>query len=845
MEGKIFISALRPLMWAVCGVALGGYAQAQSNTPSPVAPDTVTEFNTDVMDVADRKNVDISQFTRVGFVMPGDYSLMLTVNGVALREVSVSFVRPPDNPRGSIPCLQPDIVNLFGLKDEITKNLAWKMLSGHRCLDENSLAGMTSAGELSNDALNVSLPQAYLEYSDPNWDPPSRWDEGVTGFLFDYNMNATQNNMQQGSDNSSLSGNGTTGVNLGAWRMRADWQLQRYSGRQDTSRNMEWNRYYLYRALPRMGTKLTAGEVDLNSGLFDSFRFTGVNLATDDRMLPPDLQGYAPEVRGVARTNAKVTVTQQGRVVYESQVAPGPFRIQDLSSAVSGTLDVRVEEQDGRVQTFKIDTATIPYLTRPGMVRYSTALGRPSDQNHKVQGDAFATGEFSWGVTNGWSLFGGGITAKDYSALAVGIGRDLQMFGALSFDVTRSRAILPEKTNTGNSLRLSYSRRLEEIDGQVTFAGYRFSDKGFMSMSDWLDVRNRENGYPGMSGGLQKEMYTVMVSKMFRDRNMSLYGSYNHRTYWNRPDSGRYSLTLSKYLNIGRWKNISLNVIAYRNNSPGDRDNGGYISINIPWSNGSALSYSAQQSRAGLSQTAGWYDTIDENNRYSVQAGTGVDKKMLASGYLTHNGDIANSTLSASYAEGSYTSLGMSLQGGLTATRYGAALHPSNLSGGTRLMIDTGNAAGVPLSRGGAGIQKTNMFGKAVLVDLNSYWRNSVGVEVNALGDEMEVSRPLTELTITEGAIGYRKIDVLTGRKLMAAITLTDGSTPAFGATVWIGPHQTGMVSDGGRVWLTGVQPGVTIEVRENDIPVCHATVPEKLPATDNGIPLQLACQRL
>lgn len=50
MEGKIFISALRPLMWAVCGVALGGYAQAQSNTPSPVAPDNVTEFNTDVMD---------------------------------------------------------------------------------------------------------------------------------------------------------------------------------------------------------------------------------------------------------------------------------------------------------------------------------------------------------------------------------------------------------------------------------------------------------------------------------------------------------------------------------------------------------------------------------------------------------------------------------------------------------------------------------------------------------------------------------------------------------------------------------------------------------------------------
>ncbi|WP_039062213.1 fimbria/pilus outer membrane usher protein, partial [Shigella flexneri] len=73
-------------------------------------------------------------------------------------------------------------------------------------------------------------------------------------------------------------------------------------------------------------------------------------------------QGYAPEVTGVARSNAKVVISQQGRVIYESQVAAGPFRIQELSSSVSGTLDVRVEEQDGRVQHFQVDTASIPYL---------------------------------------------------------------------------------------------------------------------------------------------------------------------------------------------------------------------------------------------------------------------------------------------------------------------------------------------------------------------------------------------------------------------------------------------------------------------------------------------------
>lgn len=110
--------------------------------------------------------------------------------------------------------------------------------------------------------------------------------------------------------------------------------------------------------------KLTLGEIYLNSQVFDSVRFTGANLASDERMLPPNLQGYAPEVHGIARSNAKVTVSQQGRVIYQTTVPAGPFNIQDLHGSVRGTLDVRVEEQDGSVQTFQVNTADIPYLTR-------------------------------------------------------------------------------------------------------------------------------------------------------------------------------------------------------------------------------------------------------------------------------------------------------------------------------------------------------------------------------------------------------------------------------------------------------------------------------------------------
>lgn len=41
------------------------------------------EFNTDVLDLSDRTNIDLSQFARSGFVMPGTYSMMVQVNAQA------------------------------------------------------------------------------------------------------------------------------------------------------------------------------------------------------------------------------------------------------------------------------------------------------------------------------------------------------------------------------------------------------------------------------------------------------------------------------------------------------------------------------------------------------------------------------------------------------------------------------------------------------------------------------------------------------------------------------------------------------------------------------------------
>jgi outer membrane usher protein FimD/PapC len=803
------------------------------------------EFNTAVLDSDDQANIDLSHFSRSGYIMPGTYSMVVHVNKSVLPEQQVTFYTPDDDPKGSEACLSPALVGQLGLKPQYSDALTW--LRGGECLRRDSLPGVEILADLGKSALYISVPQAYLEYTAENWDPPSRWDDGIPGILFDYNVNArTQKQQAQGKDSYNLSGNGTAGANMGPWRLRADWQarLDHTTGSGNGSQEkFEWSRYYAYRALPLLRSQLTLGENYLNSGMFDSFRFMGASLNSDDNMLPPNLRGYAPEVTGVAKTNAKVTISQQGRVLYETQVAAGPFRIQDINDAVSGELDVRVEEQDGSEQTFTVNTANIPYLTRPGSVRFKTAVGRPDDTDHSVNGPLFATGEFSWGVSNGWSLYGGALTSSDYTALSSGIGRDLMVLGAISFDVTQSLAKIPQEDETlsGRSYRVSYSKRFEELDSQVTFAGYRFSEREFMSMSEFLEAR-RSDDYT--RGGGSKEMYTISLSKSFRDWGLSGYLNYNHQTYWDKADTERYSLMLSKTFDVGDWRNISMSLSAYRNQNNGITDDGAYLSVSVPWGNSGRVGYNATVNRDDVTQYASYYDRLNDRDTYQVSGGSsrsGVN----VSGFLTHEGDQAKVNANASYQEGRYSSLALSAQGGMTLTPEGGALHRTGINGGTRMLLDTNGVADVPVKGNGSNTA-SNMFGKAVVSGVSHYYPSKVRIDLNELGENAEAKTSVVQGTLTEGAIGYRKFEIVGGAKAMAVIRLADGSIPPFGATTMNRHNQeTGLVTNDGEVYLSGINTGETMTVNWGGIAQCEIQMPDVLPADLLSRNLLLPCRKL
>lgn len=782
--------------------------------------DENVEFNTDVLDAVDRNHIDLSRFSTDNYVTPGDYLLDIRINGQPVGQEKIRYIETAEG-KNSLPCISGDLLDRLALKDEARLKVTQVYEDGY------SLQSLPGA-KMSNYAgiLEITVPQAWMKYNDPNWTPPERWDHGIAGLIFDYSLNGQVTRQFDDSGNySSLSGYGQTGANIGAWRLRGEYQTSYYSNNHQF--DFDWNQIYAYRPLPMMAAKLTLGEIYLNSQVFDTLRFTGANLASDERMLPPALQGYAPEIRGIARSNAKVTVSQSGRVIYETTVPAGPFNIQDLRSSVRGTLDVRVEEQDGSVSSFQVNTANIPYLTRPGYVRYNLSGGTPSRYNHKMQGPSFVSGDFSWGVSNAWSLYGGLQTAgEEYTAASMGIGRDLNILGAISVDATESWSRQRDGERLkGTSWKLSYAKTFDEYNSSITFAGYRFSQEDFRSMAQYLDDRYEDYDRPGR----EKEMYTITGSKTFwadeAGKAMTFFLTYTHQNYWDRRSQDRYGMSAGRTFRVGNINGVTANLSAYRTDYKGRTDDSISLSLSVPIGDNKWAGLDIQTNNGKTSPMASWTDNSDYNNLWRVRAGASQNGYANVDGYYQHRSQLAEINTNASYQQNRYMALSTTLRGGVTATRHGAAMHNSGATMNTaRMMVDTNGIDGVPLN---GKKSRTNRFGIAVVPDVVSYNSFDTRVDVDAMDSDIEPSKAISTTTLTEGAIGYQAFGMAKGMKLMGTLRLADHSVPPFGAEVYNADGiSVAMVLEEGKAWLAGVNPDETLNVVWGGKKQCQVTIP-------------------
>lgn len=93
-------------------------------------------------------------------------------------------------------------------------------------------------------------------------------------------------------------------------------------------------------------------------------------------MQPNSQRGYAPTIRGIARSNAQVIVRQNGYIAYQTAVSPGEFEINDMfPTGSNGDYDVTVKEADGSEQHFIVPYSSLPILQRTGRCKIQRYRG--------------------------------------------------------------------------------------------------------------------------------------------------------------------------------------------------------------------------------------------------------------------------------------------------------------------------------------------------------------------------------------------------------------------------------------------------------------------------------------
>ncbi|MBS1204905.1 MAG: fimbrial biosis outer rane usher protein [Proteobacteria bacterium] len=791
---------------------------------------------------------DLSRFEKEGAQLPGYYYVDIYINDKLTLSRNLQFIvasdadnnnsHSNDNGHADAATAASDIHDNTGLMACLTRQNLEDFgvnLSLFPQLSAEKEEACISPGKYIPDAyttfdflrmrLDISVPQAAMQNRARGYIPVERWDEGVNAALLNYSFNGSNSHGRYG-DSSSHYLNLNSGFNIGAWRLR-DYR----TWNQSESNYYSYSRWqhiktYAGRAIIPLRSDLVMGDSTTNSDVFDSLGFRGMQIGTDDSMYPDSRRGFAPVIRGEARSNAKVSIEQNGYKIYQTFVSPGAFTIDDLYPVYSsGDLKVIITEADGSIRIFTVPYSSVPVLQREGNIKYTLAAGRFNATSDSYESPEFAQATLIWGLPHNVTAYGGMQYSQNYLAGLVGTGFNLGLLGAFSADITRADSTLADGSrHQGQSLRFLYSRSLNSLGSTFQLMGYRYSSRGFYSLE--------ETALKDMSGRFDKQEMVDQEGKPIIPQSTDYYNLYTNKrskiqasisqrvgelgsaylsgirqTYWNRSGSSD-SLQAGFNGSLGK-VNYGLSWSYNRGGELGTTERSLYLSLSVPLDLLSGgrnrhqmyATYSANQDNNGsITQQAGLSGTALAADNLGWNITQGYSRSSGNSGNLSANYRGAYGSTSAGYSySDSYKQVNYGLNGG-------ALLHADGLTlgqqlGETSVLIAAPGVSDVVVDSE-PGI-RTDSRGYAIKPYASAYRENRVALDVASLNDQTELDEAVSRVVPTRGAVVLAPFKGRTGSRVIITLTYKGKPLP-FGTSV-TADESGGIVGDDGQVYLSGM----------------------------------------
>ncbi|WP_133646892.1 fimbria/pilus outer membrane usher protein [Paraburkholderia flava] len=807
-----FSVRLRPCsLAALCFFASAGAYAADASSTTQVAE---VEFNDLFLQRPGAPHIDVSRYNKGNPLLPGTFRSDLYVNSAWLGRTDITLKQIGPGTRNVQPCFDRAMLERIGvdlgkLSTQASTLLATGPASGDACAPLPQLIPDATASFDSGELrLDISVPQAAMSRQARGYVDPRYWNEGVPAALLQYTANIYHAEAQGPSSTQGYVGL-TAGMNLGPWRFRHNGNLTHDA---QSGTHYQDLRTSLQRSIARLKSQLVIGDASTDGTLFDTLGFRGIQLATDDRMYPESQRGYAPTVRGIANSNALVQVRQNGNIIYETNVAAGPFEINDLyPTGYGGNLEVTVTEADGSKHVSQVPYAAAVNALRPGITRFSVTVGQYRDPQVRARPKLFEA-TIQRGLTNMVTGYGGIVAADGYMAGIVGAALNTS-YGAFGLDVTEASTRLQNQSNrTGQSVRLSYSKLLAPTDTNITVAAYRYSSSGYLGLRDAMVLRDlASRGMSDfMSNGIQRGQLQVTVNQSLPDGFGSFYLSGSTQDYWNR--SGRDTQFQAGYNNSFRRVNYGVSISRQYDLTQHNWDNRVMLNVGIPLNLGSHTVYSSTSVQHDSDGTALMQESMtgtfgaDNALSYGVNAGRASGNGNATTnlgGNVSYLSPVATVTGNVSRSTG-YTQYGGGLAGGIVAYGGGVALTPS--MGDTIAIIEAKDADGARVTNS-SGL-RVDPWGHAIVSNLTPFSTNEVEIDPKGLPMSVELKSTSQHIAPTAGAVVRLKFETEGGgRAVILRARMGDGAPVPFGAQVVDGAGQNvGTVAQAGRIVLRGVK---------------------------------------
>ncbi|WP_213132935.1 fimbria/pilus outer membrane usher protein [Citrobacter sp. FP75] len=760
------------------------------------------EFDSQLLRQDSQNKIDVSRFAYGSSVLPGKYKVDILVNDQLISHEEIRFFA--EDKKKVSPCITLKLVKLISLDTGKIPVEAKKAIEDStECVDIVHLIPDASVKfNTDKQQLVIEVPQIYMQHVARGGVDPKLWDSGIPAFMLGYYMNGYDSHYDNGGASRSFYTSLNAGLNIGQWYFRHNGS---YSWTQDTGGGYQSSNSYVEKDTTFLPGHLFFGQYYTSGQLFNSVSFTGAQLVTDDRMLPESQRGYAPEIRGVAKTNAKVTVRQSGNIVYQTTVTPGAFVINDLEpTGYGGDLDVTVEEADGSQQQYSVPYASVAQSLRPGAQKYSITTGKLRDYD-SAEKPLFYEVTFMRGITNILTAYAGTQVSNHYHAAQMGtaIGTGA---GAVSADVTQAWSDLGGDTGkqTGQSYRVSYSKLIQETDSNITIAAYRFSSAGYMDLQTAMQTRDAiSHGDNPDSVWRSKNQFSLSLNQGLPANWGNIYISASMQNYWNSQNGYNTQYQIG-YSNSYKWLNYSVN--ASRNKTgDGEDQTMWYLSFSMPLSFGHAgrtpyLNARYNQDNSGskgeqLSLTG----SLGDDSQYSYNLNAAHDNNSGTSGSVGGSWEGSRATLDGSYSAGSgYSSTSVGMKGGIVAHSGGITFSP--YSSDSYALIEAKGAEGAKVS--GASGATVDSSGYALSPSLMPYQLNHVAIDPEGSDLGVDFDNTSQDVVPRAGSVVKVKFNTQTGTPLLITSSWKGEPLP-FGADIFDDDNTyIGAVSQGGVIYV-------------------------------------------